>query len=191
MGLSLDQLEDKTRIKKEFLKTIEAEEWKKLPEYPVVSGFVKSIASALDVEKEKAVALLRRDYPPKDLPINPKKVEVKEKFRWNPKATFIAGIAIVALVVAGYLVYQYQEFTSPPDLEVYSIELSDNMDNEVLVRGATDPDTTLTINNTPIRLSEDGGFEANLNLEEDEQGLTIVAVSRSGKRTEETVNVEK
>src|SRR5690554_5654975 len=82
--LTLDDLENKTKIKKDFLKAIEKENWKSLPEYPVLRGFVKSIAAALDIEKDKAVAFLRRDYPPTEISINPKKTEVKERFRWSP-----------------------------------------------------------------------------------------------------------
>jgi cytoskeletal protein RodZ len=41
--LSLSSLSDKTKIKRDFLDAIEKEEWEKLPEFPVVLGFVKSI----------------------------------------------------------------------------------------------------------------------------------------------------
>lgn len=69
---SLVKVENATRIKKNFIEAIEKEDWRSLPDFPVVVGFVKSIAQFLDLNVRSTVALLRRDYPPKSLSINPK-----------------------------------------------------------------------------------------------------------------------
>lgn len=61
---SLAHVEGITKIKREFLEAIESQEWNKLPAFPVVSGFVKSIAKSLDLDEIQVVAFLRRDYPP-------------------------------------------------------------------------------------------------------------------------------
>ena len=42
--ISLVKLEEKTKIKKEFISAIEREEWANLPDYPTVLGFVKTLA---------------------------------------------------------------------------------------------------------------------------------------------------
>ena len=47
--LSLSKLESQTKIKKNFIQAIENEDWESLPEFPVVVGFVKSIAGALKI----------------------------------------------------------------------------------------------------------------------------------------------
>ena len=59
--ISRAKLEEETKIKKEFIEAIESEEWSNLPEYPVVRGFVRSIAQTLKVDTRKMLALLRRD----------------------------------------------------------------------------------------------------------------------------------
>ena len=69
--LSREKLEAKTKIKKEFIEGIENLKWEALPDYSVVSGFVKSIAGALDLDKKHLSALLRPDYPPKILKLLP------------------------------------------------------------------------------------------------------------------------
>lgn len=111
-GFSLEVLEDKTKIKKSFLKAIEFEQWEKLPAYPVVTGFIKSIASNLGVDREKAVAFLRRDYPPEKQSVSPKR-DLSIGWRWGPKVTFALGIAVIVLGVVGYLGAQYLEFRQP------------------------------------------------------------------------------
>src|SRR3989344_7090733 len=93
-NISFSKLAAITKIKKEFIQAIEKENWQLLPEYPVVTGFVKNIAQALGLNRKGIVALLRRDYPPKELTINPKP-DVAREFVWSPKLTFFAGIALV------------------------------------------------------------------------------------------------
>src|SRR3990172_8865555 len=82
--LSKNKLEKDTKIKKDFIEAIEESRWDLLPEFPVVSGFVKTIATYLGLKEDQLVALLRRDYPPKDLKINPNP-DISEKFTWSPK----------------------------------------------------------------------------------------------------------
>src|SRR3989344_5479717 len=90
-GLSIDDLSEETKIKKIFLYSIEAGQWHKLPEFQVVLGFVKSIASVLGLDREEAVALLRRDYPPQKVRVDPKP-DISREFRWSPRLTFLLGI---------------------------------------------------------------------------------------------------
>jgi cytoskeletal protein RodZ len=116
--LSLYAIEQKTKIKKEFVAAIEAEKWEKLPEYPVVIGFVKSLAGVLGISERQVVAVLRRDYPPKSLTVNPKPDVVRE-FVWSPRLTFYLGVGIIVILTVGYLAFQYKKFVSPPDLVVY------------------------------------------------------------------------
>ena len=178
---SLARLEEKTKIKKEFIENIEEEKWQKLPEYPVISGFVKSLAAALEIESEMAAALLRRDYPPKTLPINPKP-DVSKEFRWSPKLTFIVAVALVIILILGYLGFQYIDFVSPPRLTVSSPEENETVTtSQVLVEGTTDANATLEVNNQPVLVNEDGSFLVELEIDEETREITIKAVSRSGK----------
>ena len=71
-GYSLSQLEDDTKIKKTFIEAVEKENWASLPDFPVTLGFVKNIAKYLGADERTAVAILKRDYPPQNLSINPK-----------------------------------------------------------------------------------------------------------------------
>jgi cytoskeletal protein RodZ len=180
---SLIKVENATRIKKEFIEAVEDENWKALPEFPVVVGFVKNIAQFLDLGERSTVALLRRDYPPKNLPINPKP-DVGQKFSWNPKLTFITGISIVILAVVTYLGFQYAKFLAPPSLEV--AEPTDGQvvsKRSVTVSGKTDGEATVRVNNQPIVTDDDGKFTIQIQIYEGTTEITVKATSRSGKET--------
>ena len=176
-------LEKKTKIKKEFIHAIEKEDWEFLPEFSVVSGFVKSLASCLKLDVKLAGALLKRDYSLKALPINPKP-DVGNKFYWTPKYTFLVGVSIVMTAVGSYLGFQYFKFLSPPKLEVF--EPKDNStvtSREVLVYGKTDPDSIIKINNQLILLNDKGEFSAKIEIFEGSKEINVVAKARSGKET--------
>ncbi len=180
---SLYKLEERTKIKKEYIRAIEKEEWEKLPEFTVVSGFVKNIAAELGVDEKETAALLRRDYPPKDVTISPKP-DVKKKFTWNPRITFVASIIIVLILILGYLGFQYTNFIKPPKLEVYEPQQGMIVESQtVKIVGMVDPESTVVINNQPILINEDGKFEVEIDIGKDTKDLVVVATSRSGKET--------
>ena len=186
---SLDHVEKKTKIKKNFISLIEKGEWNSLPEYPVVSGFVKNLSLFLDLSPETTNAVLRRDYPPKKLAINPKP-DIETKFVWSPKLTFAVGISIISLLVLGYLGLEYQKFIKPPEIEIVSPKDGEIVfDEKIKVEGKTTTDVILTINNQPIILDQDGKFVTEILIAKDTKSLTFKAVSRSGKVTEISKNI--
>ena len=111
---TIDDVQDLTKIRKEFLRSIEREEWKKLPEYPVLFGFIKNIARALEIPQDKAMAMFRRDYPPVPVALGPQKQ--KKELRWSPKLTFVLGVSVVIFIIALYLGNQFLAFSRPPQL---------------------------------------------------------------------------
>ncbi len=181
--LSLHQIENETKIKSAFIDAIEREDWDLLPAFPTVLGFVKSLASYLSVDEKMAVAVLKRDYPPKKLSVAPKP-DVTNKFVWSPKLTFIAGISLIVIFLFGYLGFQYIHFVSSPRLFIESPK-SDQviMGNVVNVFGVTDSDAKITINGQPIAVSDDGKFSVSLDVVPGTKEVTVQASSRSGKMT--------
>lgn len=191
-GFSLEKLEEKTRIKKGFIRAIEEERWEKLPEYPVVVGFVKNLASYLEIDRERAVALLRRDYPPgrKGISVKPEKVA---EFQWSPRMTFIMAVVGLLLAVLGYLGFQYYRFSTPSELMVGSPVEDQVVNDKVLeVTGKVSRGAVVRVNNQPVVVEEDGIFEVEVEVSESTEKIEVVAISRAGKETviERKIRVE-
>ena len=181
--LSREKLEKLTKIKKEFIENLEENRWEVLPEYPVVVGFVKSIASNLNLEQKNLIALLRRDYPPKVLKINPNP-DITEKFTWSPKLSFVTGVSLVFVIIVGYLIFQYLSFIKPPELFIEVPEDGQVVSQEkLIVKGKTDPDAAVLVNNQPTIVGEDGIFETEIEIFEGTGEVIVIAKSRSGKET--------
>ena len=182
-GLSVKQLEKETKIRSGFIKAIEKNDWSNLPEYPVLQGFVKNIAASLGLDVGQTVALLRRDYPPKKLRVNPKP-DIKNKFYWGPRSTFLTALLVIAVLVLSYLGLQYYQFTQPPTLNVIRPEQGQEVfDSDLLVEGRTDPEATVIINNQPTLVSEDGSFSTRINISSQTSEVLVEATSRSDKKT--------
>lgn len=191
-GYSLIKLENLTKIKREFILKIENNDWDNLPEFPVVSGFVKNLANALSVSVNNANAILRRDYPPKKLAINPKP-DVGSKFTWSPKITFAIGVGALIVLVLGYLGFEYMRFIKPPELFINSPKENELvLQKKVKLEGETTTDALLTVNNQPITLDQDGKFSAEIEVDKNTKSLIFKAISRSGKETiiERKINVD-
>ena len=158
------KLEKETRIKKEFIKALEEGNWKDLPEQTVVKGFVKNIASFLKIDQKQASALLRRDYPSREVNINPKQV-VQEKSLWSPKTTFTLGVLLVGFIVLGYLGFQYINFIRSPSLKVDLPKEGEIVKKKDLtVSGKTDSEATLKVNNQPVLVGRDGSFATDIEV---------------------------
>lgn len=191
-GLTIFDIEQGTKIKSEFIGHIEAGNWKDLPPYPVLSGFIKNIADFLNIDNKKALAIFKRDYPPQNLVLSPKP-DVAKKFMWGPKTSFVVGLITLTLLVCSYLVFQYFSSQKPPTLQVYLPQ--DNaivQETSVEVSGKTSPDATITANNQPILVSDNGDFGDKIAVFEGTESVKVVAKSRDGKETaiERTIKVE-
>ncbi len=186
--ISYGDLSKETKIKVEFIKAVENERWGELSDYPVVAGYVKSIANAIRLDEKKAIATLRRDYPPQSASITPKP-DVERKFRWSPKLTFAIGIFFSLVAIVSYLAYQYNNFVTPPLLEINRPQEEEVIrESFVVVSGKTDPSAIIKVNNQPTLVEENGLFSTEIEIFEGTGEIVIKSISRNGK---ETVVVKK
>ncbi len=187
---SVKKIEEITKIKSNFIELIEKEKWGSLPSFPTVLGFVKSLATSLSIDENMAVAVLKRDYPPKALNINPKP-DVASRFTWSPRLTFAVGIVLVMLFVFGYLIFQYVGFVSPPRLSIDSPKENQTVEGRsVLVFGSTETDAKITVNNQPVLVDGSGKFTVSIGVAPETKEIIIKAISRSGKETEVKRKIE-
>ncbi len=181
--ISRIRLESQTKIKKNFLEDLEEERWSRLPDFPTTAGFVRNIANYLGMDEKKAVALLRRDFPPRVMRINPNPGVVVKKV-WSPRATFFLVFGALFLFVLGYLLFQYVNFTSPPKLEVrVPAENEAIIGESLIIEGYADPNASLVANNQPVFIDELGNFKSQLPVYEGTKEVVFIAKSRAGRET--------
>lgn len=187
LGLSLEDVEKETKIRKKYLEAIEKNNFFQIAESAIVKGFIRNYSQTLGLSPENVLAVFRRDFKenekgqiiPRGMvdPLN------ERKFYWTPKET---SLAIFVFILGGFIFFfvrQYLRFNAAPPLEIFSPSDGQKFQEKVLVKGKTDKDASVKIDGTVISISEDGSFQEEVILPRGDNILTVEAINRQGKRT--------
>jgi cytoskeletal protein RodZ len=184
--LSLSQIAKRTKINEQFLASIEENNFEKLPAAAFTKGFMRQYAKAVGLDPNHVLAVFRRDYDqdargrviPRGL-VNPIKAASRV---FNPATTATIIAAIVSLLIVGFFTKQIIDFVSAPTIQVVEPAQEAQVNSPVTVRGITDPEATVIINQAPAIVQEDGSFSATIELSNGEHIIVIEATSRSNKK---------
>ena len=190
LGLSLENIEKETKIRKKFLEAIEKNNFPQIEGSTVVKGFIRNYALILNLDPENLLAVFRRDFRENEkgqiIPRSMVEPLKKDKFYWTPKATFILIFSLLLGGFAFLFVRQYFKFSSAPSLQLLSPEEGEIFKEKVLVLGKTDKDVSVKVDGTLISVSDNGQFSEQIVLPRGDDIVTIEAINRQGKKT--TIN---
>ena len=187
--ISFEEIEEKTKIRTKYLKAIENNDYDQIPGGMVVAkGFIKNFGEYLGLSSESLLAAFRRDFG-KDqkgqvLPRGIYKPLGKIGFSWTPRTTIITSSFFFICIFILFLGYQFYLFLGPPKLQV--ITPSDNQifqESIVEVRGNSDRDAVVYINEKLISVDEQGNFSEEISLSPGGNTILIEAVSRRGRKS--------
>lgn len=190
--LTLEEVENATKIKKEFLSAIEGGRLHKLPSQAYALGFVKTYASYLGLPEQKILALFRRDYAEQGFEVVPSYRKNQHKFN---RAFFVSTRGVITLLtvllITGYIIFQYGPLLFGPRLSVTSPKNGSVLkENVVEVSGKTDPYATVSIDQDDAYVDVNGNFKKSVYLFSGERKITILAKNRFGKETREAITVK-
>lgn len=184
--IALEEVEAATKIRREYLRYLEEDDFSKLPTVTSARGFIKNYAEYLGISSKPILAIFRRDFS------GLKKEEVvatkitrfvgEGKINWSPKLTLIAVSIVFFLGLIAYLGYQYFSLIGNPSLEVVVPQNDARISEEKIeVIGKASPDSLVTVNKNPVFLSPEGEFRYQLDLFPGENKIVVEAKSRVGK----------
>lgn len=190
--INLGDVAQETKIRKFYLLALEKDDYQSLPSVATTKGFIRNYAQFLGLEPEKVVAIFKRDYRriqeqkgiffPRD--------DLNKQFKWSPKKTLILAVALFILAFLTYLVYQYHGLLGRPRLEVYLPADNQQISEEqIMVKGKTDPDNSVSINGDLTQVNDQGEFNYRLRLVSGENKIMIEATNRLGRKTQKTRTV--
>lgn len=195
---TLDDIEKHTKIRKELLEALEADEYSKLPPPTFIQGFIKNYGRLLGLDSQKLLAVFRRGFedskhPPQVLESLSNPVE-KNKFRLTPGKIIGGVLVLIVLLFFTYLWVEYRQFVGAPNLVVDSPADGQTVDTpDVVVSGTTDPEVKVSVNNQQIGVDSNGHFNEDIKLSSSTNQVVIMATSKFGQSAtiDRTVFVRK
>jgi cytoskeletal protein RodZ len=196
--ISLNDVSRNTKIQLKYLEYLEEGNYKKLPVDVYVKGFLRSYGEFLGVDEKILIRLYEKE---KGIKINLEKAngdnsEKKEAINMAPFLITpkIITIVIGLLITSGLFFYLYTElgnFANTPKLIILSPSKNEIEDsNSVVVSGISDKDADVFINDQPVLVSDEGKFSENLALQSGTNSISVKAVNRFGKETNQNIIVQ-
>jgi cytoskeletal protein RodZ len=193
-GLSLEDVSKQTKIKETFLEHIEEGEYSKLPSVSYAQGFVRNYAEFLGLDEEETMALFRREFDEeKTYRVLPQGFEKDQDFpikRFRKGRTVII-IALVLLALIGYFGFQSRyAFIDPP------LFIQTPKENQVItksqaeVKGKTEPNSTVYVNNDAVSVSSEGDFTKTVDLFPGKVTINVKAVNKFQRVSQKKITVE-
>lgn len=185
--LTLEEIEKQLRIRKKFLIALEENDWSKLPSLPYIKGFLKNYSSFLGLKSDEMLAIFRRQFHQQEkaglLPKGLTNPLDEPMIRFTPQLTGIILTISFLVIFFGYLFLQYLSFVNPPELSVESPKEGEIISSEkVTVKGKSDRDAVISVNNQKIALGENGEFTTILTLSPGINTISIEGTSKQGKK---------
>ncbi|KKQ67463.1 MAG: Transcriptional regulator, XRE family [Candidatus Daviesbacteria bacterium GW2011_GWA2_38_24] len=195
---TLEQVEKHTKIRKELLEALEADDYTKLPPSTFIQGFIKNYAKFLNLNADKLLAIFRRDFESKKHPpivldslANP----VKEtKFRLTPSVVLSVVVGLVVFSFFVYLWFEYRQYVGAPPLEVVSPSDQQTVEiPQIVVEGKTDPEMKVKVNEQEVGTDTEGKFSEEIKLSSWTNTVIITVTNKFGRtaKVERTVFVKK
>jgi len=171
-NISLAKLSELTGISERFLGALVEEKYEKLPPAPYTRNYILKVADVLGLDGQK----LWQEYQKKT---QLKKSGLNDRLplnRFSPKPlNKKIFLALIAVVLAGYLVFRYNFFLGSPTLSLLGqLSSSGNLtvsESSLKVEGQIKPGDQLMINRENIFVDENGYFQKDATLQ---PGLNIV-----------------
>lgn len=185
-NLSIEEVAKATKIRPQFIIAIEQSNYKKLPSKAYAHGFVKNYVSYLGLPSKDSLAMFRREFDEKEyVDVLPESFTKRReiplyRINWHKTVLTIIGIFIL---LGGFLFFQYRAAIFDPSLTIASPKENSIVSSEdITVKGTTDSNNTLTVNNNATYVDANGNFTKRITVFSGKNTIRIIVTNRFGKR---------
>lgn len=194
--VTLLEAEIATKVRSDFLEDLEKNDWSKLPSVVYIRGFVLAYAKYLDIQRDEisglfvAEANLKKTKGESNALSYQKRIK-DQKVIITPKFIGYVALGIFITTMFGYIIFQVLNFAGSPDLKVVTPDNNAVIESDSTdLKGITDSDIVLTVNNEPIPVTNDGHFATSLKLHRGVNVIKVKAVNKVKKETSEVLTIE-
>jgi cytoskeletal protein RodZ len=194
LGIDLIEAEKSTLIRAKYLEAIESAKYYQLPNAVYINGFVQTYANYLKLNSKSILKQFQIEYGSSHETISSKLVyqsNIKNStLTVTPKVLWTSLLAIVVVLLVGYMSYQVYMFSGVPTMVINTpAPFSEVSSGAVEITGKTDSGVIVRIGGEEIPVDENGNFYQEVSaLEAGTHTINITAESRSGKKRSKAVS---
>lgn len=181
-NLTLDKIENITKIRKKNLQAVENNDWKQFHSKIYIIGVIKSYGNFLGINQEKLLAIFRREYEKKE------ELKFKNSFKksyFTPSQSFFRIlIFFLVFIFLSYFAYQLILYFSPPYIKIVSPqETVFKQKSKITLIGKTEKESIIMINNERVYQNKDNTFKITIPLTLSKNEVIIEVTGSNGKKT--------
>ncbi len=192
--LSIDQVEEATKIRAKYLRAIEGGRYHELPTGAYPRGFVFTYGSHLGLAESDLCVDWQREakLAPCEMHIVAEPSLQLRRFFVTPRLLATSGAALSVLTVLCYVLIQIAHLTGGPDLAIAApANRSVVTVDHVVVSGQTIRESHVEINGQVVQTDQDGSFSQGLQLDPGLNTIDVMARGQNGRETKNTLLVER
>jgi cytoskeletal protein RodZ len=183
--LSLETVAKKLNIRLSYLTALETGDRRQLPKGVYARNFLREYARFLGLDYRLLLAQFAEEdtAPPESAneALFERKVVKRRQLISMPIVTRNIIIAVVAAVCLLYLGFLLKNIFQPPLLELLNpAEDKTTTERQLEIKGRTEPETDVTINDQTVQVAADGSFNEAVYLE---PGLNTITVKANKKHS--------
>ncbi len=184
-GLSLERFEQLTKIPRSVLQHLESDNLEKLPGDFYIRKYLRLYAQYLKLKESKLVAKYEEQVEVGPAPTPQAPPQAQQRLIITPQLLKLGAIALIAVLIVGYLVLQVRNIFEEPFL-IVTVPSEDLVitDNFIEIRGQAEKEADVYINNKQIFTDARGYFQTTLDLQ---QGINILRISAQKKHSQESI----
>lgn len=194
MKLSILEVEMATKIRSKYLIALEQDDWFSLPAHTYTKGFVSRYAKFLGLDQVKIMKCYREErinFTNTTNLINPTSKLEEKRFLITPKVVIPSVIGLALVAIFSFIIYQVYGFAAAPALVLTSPDNNSVYENELIdIRGVTDGEASVYINDEEITVSSEGKFVREFKLHSGVNVIEVRAVNKAEKEKSITYTVE-
>ncbi len=194
-GLSIETASNLTGINVKYLIAFEENDFGKLPEGIYADKFLKTYADFLSLGKKNILLfpIIKTSSHNKEL----RQLRFEQESRWKKIKRFILSplfikntlLFIITIFGISYLYSIGYAITKPPKLDIFEPNNDIVINNyQIKIKGETEKEAKIFINNREIFCSQNGDFSETLDLK---KGVNIVKISAQKKYGKDSVVYRK
>jgi transcriptional regulator with XRE-family HTH domain len=184
-NISISKVEDDTKISSRMINAIENNDYNSFPDDLYIRNLIKVYANYLSLDYNRLLALYEEAKPTESEEMKGIKITRPTKVYVTPKIIQYAVIILIVIFLLIYLGWQVNKIFDAPDLIIIEPvhEVITNK-NFIEVRGETEKEAQVFINEKEIFLDANGQFKATLDLQ---KGLNIIKIRAAKKHSRENI----